>query len=1204
MKNSIIILVCLLSVNFPVSVNAKDLDKSGLSKSQILSTGAFDGNNIHADLENTGMLVSQRISGHSGLEWPKGEGTYSVYAAGLWFGGKVNGEIRTAVAEYGPEFTPGPWGSNGTNPADKLYKVNIADLSNPESNPDFAAWPVHQGAPWVDEDDDGIYTPLPDGPDHPEFIGDQVIFYVMNDGVAGNHSVFNTEPLGIEVRMTIWGYKYYFDYLDDVMFIKAQVYNRGGNQIDSMYVGVWSDPDLGNAGDDWVGCDVDRSLGFCYNDGPDNAYGEAAPAVGFDLLQVAIPTGNLSDKQYCFDELKSGYTSLPMSSFIKYIGSDDVYTDPSDKVEAYNYLQGYMRNGLPFINTATGEASKFVASGDPNLNYTKTDNIWVDGDDNPSDDRRMLQSSGPFSFALGDSAELVTVLLHGQGYSSIGSVKSLQYNADFVQSLFNNHFGRASAPRSPLVKGTAGPGEIILEWGDLAESNEGELIFPYAFEGYNIYQYASADTGSERIRLATFDLTNGVGRIWDHVFNPSLNEFIMQPVQFGTDSGIQRYLVINQDALRNGASLIDDREYYFAVTAYGYNAEMVPHALESKIQIISIRPQTNVSFEPVLDQESDVPVTHTGTANAGVSVSVINPYDLTGDDYTVYFDQQHYYRNLDGHWIKTAYADAVGKLAKGADLSGTIFTGAALASASVGTIDLVYSMIRTSPDGAWIDGFELDLPDAYSVNHWSSVSGSYASYGTASGQNEVNGAGTFAAGNIITWGDSARSGFGAVEGDVFVVVNVDAPITFPSVTSYKVFDDAYGTVVDVAGTITLTELGYEFKTIKHWNLKNSAGDVLLEDMTIWDAYIDDYVDEDGVFHDFRYFRTFWGEIEASTKAAVPIVDGFQLNVTGNNEVPIRESSIWHYAEGSYDWASYSHYSWAATSRAIDTWGYGTTNMNLLQQDYELRWTGEYITPIDVNGDSSLIYHPISRWTGSLATWVGARNYTAEDHPDYDGNPYFQIRIPFEVWSTDTEEQVSCIIFDRTGDPNADTDFYAFNPHDRMYLYLWNEAYDESVTYDDIINGDKLTWNLVSWKSDWRLGDRTVITYENPIQLGVDEFKFTTTAPSVKNFDPDNIKVWPNPYLAVNPEEQTAYDNIIHFINLPDQASIRIYSLAGQLVRVLEHEGSQEIVWDARNHEHRLVASGVYIAVVSSDQGDKVLKLAVVLHRQGYLGAYR
>ena len=456
-------------VSAPLFAGIDELsNKDRLNKSSILSTGAFDGNRIDDDLENNGMIVSQRISGGSGMAWPAGNASYTIYASGVWLAGKVGGEIRTAVAEYAPEFTSGPWGADGTNPADVLYKVNKSDLDDPLANPDFANWPVAQGAPWVDVDADGVYSPMPGGVDHPEFIGDQVIYYVMNDGVATDHSVFNTAPLGVEVRMTVWGYDR-LDAFGDMMFVKAQIFNMGGNDITDTYLGLWSDPDLGNAGDDFVGCDLDLSLGFCYNDGADLTFGYEAPAVGYDFFQAAFPTGDPADEQFCFGELKSGYKSLPMSSFVKYINSDDTYTDPNDATEAYNYMSGYLRDGSPFINSATGEETKFVHPDDPNLNVDGTDNIWVDADDNPADDRRFLMNVGPFNFNAGDSAEVVFGILHAQGASALGSVSLLKFNDKYAQSAYDANFDLPEPPPAPIATYSRANGELIIEWEDNAE---------------------------------------------------------------------------------------------------------------------------------------------------------------------------------------------------------------------------------------------------------------------------------------------------------------------------------------------------------------------------------------------------------------------------------------------------------------------------------------------------------------------------------------------------------------------------------------------------------------------------------------------------------------------------------------------------------------------------------------------------------------
>ncbi|NQV30930.1 MAG: T9SS type A sorting domain-containing protein, partial [Candidatus Marinimicrobia bacterium] len=116
----------------------------------------------------------------------------------------------------------------------------------------------------------------------------------------------------------------------------------------------------------------------------------------------------------------------------------------------------------------------------------------------------------------------------------------------------------------------------------------------------------------------------------------------------------------------------------------------------------------------------------------------------------------------------------------------------------------------------------------------------------------------------------------------------------------------------------------------------------------------------------------------------------------------------------------------------------------------------------------------------------------------------------------------------------------------------------------------------------------------PNGLG-DLYTFSTLGyePDVLAFDKNNIKVWPNPYFGYNPEEVRLDEHRIHFINLPDEATIRIITLAGQTLKVIEHSGSQEAVWDVRNGSNVLVASGVYIAIVDTEYGQEVLKLAVV-----------
>ncbi|MCS5623097.1 MAG: hypothetical protein NZ735_03980, partial [Candidatus Marinimicrobia bacterium] len=77
----------LVFIFFIMATTLLVAETEGGAKSKLgrLDTGTFTGNKIHDDLENNGMIVSHRVTGHSGMEWPAGEHKYSNFASGVWF---------------------------------------------------------------------------------------------------------------------------------------------------------------------------------------------------------------------------------------------------------------------------------------------------------------------------------------------------------------------------------------------------------------------------------------------------------------------------------------------------------------------------------------------------------------------------------------------------------------------------------------------------------------------------------------------------------------------------------------------------------------------------------------------------------------------------------------------------------------------------------------------------------------------------------------------------------------------------------------------------------------------------------------------------------------------------------------------------------------------------------------------------------------
>jgi len=168
--------------------------------------------------------------------------------------------------------------------------------------------------------------------------------------------------------------------------------------------------------------------------------------------------------------------------------------------------------------------------------------------------------------------------------------------------------------------------------------------------------------------------------------------------------------------------------------------------------------------------------------------------------------------------------------------------------------------------------------------------------------------------------------------------------------------------------------------------------------------------------------------------------------------------------------------------------------------------------------------------------------------------------------------------------------------------------DYANTISDAVansNSDLLTWNVVFWNCDWVQGDVVHFLYDNPLQLSVDEFTFSTTAPTLGNLDlakelVKKINVFPNPYYAYNSLSTDQYDIYVTFTHLPTKATVRIFNLAGTLVRTLDKNStSQFLQWDLKNEANLPVGSGMYIAHIDLPdlKKEKVLKFMVIQDRQ-------
>ncbi len=629
MKKTLLVFMLILIMALPVFARAPQKSISAGSRTTALDTDTYiDVNSMLMLFSNDGAFATDLgglFGKTDGLYFPytgtadieSGFNTNSViYAAGLWIGGvdAATNDTLICLAEYSEEYVPGPM-ADGTFIPDnssfrvyKLYSDSLAD--NP--NDDYNDWPANQGAP-VKEDGT------------PDMIGDQMLWTVYNDADASAHTNNSgrTDPMGIEVQQTVFGFDRTGS-LANIIFLKFKVMNKGGKNLENVYVSLWSDPDLGDAGDDLDGCDTALSLGYCYNgNNDDGSYGSNPPAVGFDFFQGPLEfTGDDADTALMWGTTFPQYRNLPMSSFAKYING----TDPQNKTETYNYMQGLNADGSDYTDDQ-GVVTTFHFAGDP---VTGIGSLDFD----PAD-RRFMVTTGPFDFAPGDSTEILAAIVVGQGSDRLSSITLMKEIDASAQRIYESGFNPPPPPAKPIVTVTNLDQQVVLAWTNISEENSGD----YPFEGYTVHQ-GESPSGPWKM-LGNFDVVNDISVVVDTFFNSVLGEPFPVIVKEGKNTGLQRHFEISQDAF-SGAVLFNNTEYYFKVDAYSVDqTKLAGEQTLTSQTIVTAKPSkptigTEVSTE--FGQEIEIDLSRT-SSDGTVTATIIDPLALTGHTYEVIFEE-------------------------------------------------------------------------------------------------------------------------------------------------------------------------------------------------------------------------------------------------------------------------------------------------------------------------------------------------------------------------------------------------------------------------------------------------------------------------------------------------------------------------------------------------------------------------------------
>ena len=448
---------------------------------------------VRASVYNTGGLFWNGGPVEPFYEVPKGGGVSALFTAGLWTGGVVGGEVRTAWADYADwEFWPGPLDDGATLPDsddcsafDRIYRIGAPELlAYEDGGPptlDLTEWPVGLGAPAVDAQGAPVVPTSRDqtidlaAGERPVVYGTETLFWVTND-VGNDHLNSDTPPMGIEMRTTAFSVNDPDeDTIDRSTYYRFEVVNRSDATIEDFRLGFWVDFDLGDFQDDYVGSDPERSMFYVYNSDNDDAvgadgYGVAPPALGVDIL-----TGAAHGMTYNSN-------------------NNGVNGNPSSGPAVYNFLSGFWLNGQRWTRggDATNEANEptdWFFDGDPTADvryWTELDASSAPGDQpNVPDDRRGVVSALPVDLAPGASHTVDVAIVYARGTDNLDSVSELRAASDLVQaryddgSLFETTAGDLGPPpaTAPALlapedgRAFTPPASVVLDWAPTADAD-------------------------------------------------------------------------------------------------------------------------------------------------------------------------------------------------------------------------------------------------------------------------------------------------------------------------------------------------------------------------------------------------------------------------------------------------------------------------------------------------------------------------------------------------------------------------------------------------------------------------------------------------------------------------------------------------------------------------------------------------------------
>ena len=316
----------------------------------------------------------------------------SIFCGALWVGGMDAGhQLHIAAQTYhqnGTDFWPGPTMDSLNysthqdtlwNHAWLIYKSTIdsfregkfgsnipASILNWPGNGNISLGEMAKLAPYVDSDHNGYYDPS--GGDYPLIRGDEALYTIFNDDRGPAHTETGGKKLGIEVHLMAYQFKSADTTVNETTFLHYDIFNLSKNNYDSVYYGNWIDMDVGNGGQNLIGCDSANNFWYTYDGQAYNANGDGnfAGELGYLNAPAAQSLAYMCDTMTHFMYYNYGFSDTmgtPTTPLWYYFYMEDVWGDSTHATYGGNGFGGstksnYMFSGNPDSSTEWSEITQ------------------------------------------------------------------------------------------------------------------------------------------------------------------------------------------------------------------------------------------------------------------------------------------------------------------------------------------------------------------------------------------------------------------------------------------------------------------------------------------------------------------------------------------------------------------------------------------------------------------------------------------------------------------------------------------------------------------------------------------------------------------------------------------------------------------------------------------------------------------------------